>query len=90
MRKCDFENSNEESNGNISDEEENQLTKSGRKCDKENLKKGKKTLMKRKTLEDVSVGQKVRSINTTRKRGDGHPHQKIQNVLLIIKNKRGE
>ena len=30
-------------------------------------KKGEKTLMKRKTLENVSVGQKVRLINTTRK-----------------------
>ena len=41
---------------------------SGRKGDDENLKeKGKKVLMKRNTLEDVSVGQKVQSINTTRK-----------------------
>ena len=41
---------------------------SGRKGDDENLKeKGKKKLMKRKTLEYVSVGQKFRSINTTRK-----------------------
>ena len=41
---------------------------SGRKGDDENLnEKEKKTLMKRKTLEDLSVGQKVRSINTTRK-----------------------
>ena len=68
MRKGDFEHSNEESNGNSSDEEQNQLPMSGRKGDDENLKeKGKKELMKRKTLEDVSVGQKVRSINTTRK-----------------------
>ena len=62
----------------------------GRKGDAENLnEKEKKTLMKRKTLEDVSVGQKVWSINTTRKWGDGHPRQKIQNDLLINK-KRGE
>ena len=68
MRKGDFEHSNEESNGNSSDEEENQLPVSGRKSDDENLnEKEKKTLMKRKTLEDASVGQKVRSINTTRK-----------------------
>ena len=38
MRKGDFEHSNEESNGNSSDEEENQLTMSGRKGDDENLK----------------------------------------------------
>ena len=67
-RKGDFEHSNEESNGNSSDEEENQLPMSGRKVyDKILNEKRKKTLMKRKTLEDVSVGQKVRSINTTRK-----------------------
>ena len=40
----------------------------GRKGDAENLnEKGKKTIMKRNTLEDVSVGQKVRLINTMRK-----------------------
>ena len=38
MRKGDFEHSNEESNGNCSDEEENQLPMSGRKGDDENLK----------------------------------------------------
>ena len=37
MRKGDFEHSNEESNGNSSDEEENQLPMSGRKGDAENL-----------------------------------------------------
>ena len=37
MRKGDFEHSNEESNGNSSDEEENQLPKCGRKFDAENL-----------------------------------------------------
>ena len=63
IRKGDFEHSNEESNGNSSDEEENQLHMSGRKGDDENL-NGKKTSMKRKTLEDVSVEQKFRSINT--------------------------
>ena len=67
MRKGDFENSNEESNGNSSNEEENQLPVSGRKGDDENLKEKEKKLMKRKTLEDVSVGQKFRSINTKRK-----------------------
>ena len=67
MRKGDFEHSNEESNGNSSDEEENQLPMSGRKGDDEHLRGKEKTLMKMKTLEDVSVGQKVRSINTTRK-----------------------
>ena len=68
MRKGDFEHSNEESNVNSSDEEENQLPMSGRKGDDENLKeKEKKILMKRKTLEDVIIGQNVRSINTTRK-----------------------
>ena len=37
MRKGDFEHSNEESNGNSSDEEENQLPMSGRKGDAESL-----------------------------------------------------
>ena len=37
MRKGDLEHSNEESNGNISDEEENQLPMCGRKGDAENL-----------------------------------------------------
>ena len=37
MRKGDFEHSNEESNGNSSNEEENQLPKCGRKGHAENL-----------------------------------------------------
>ena len=37
MRKGDFEHWNEESNGNSSDEEENQSPMSGRKSDAENL-----------------------------------------------------
>ena len=37
MWKGDFEHSNEESNGNSSDEEENQLPMCGRKGDAENL-----------------------------------------------------
>ena len=44
-RKGDFEHSNEESNGNSSDEGENQLPKCGRKGDTENLNdKKKKTI----------------------------------------------
>ena len=43
-----------------------------------------------KTLEDVSVGLKVWLISTTRKWGDGHTHQKVQNVLLIIKKTKEE
>ena len=59
-RKGDFEHSNEESNGNSSDEEDNQLPMCGRKGDAENLnEKGKKKLTMRKTFEDISVGQKV-------------------------------
>ena len=42
MRKGDFEHSNEESNGNSTDEEENQLPKCGRKGDAENLNEKKK------------------------------------------------
>ena len=38
MRKGDFEHSNKESNGNSSDEEENQLPMCGRKGDAVNLK----------------------------------------------------
>ena len=37
MRKDDLEHSNEKSNGNSSDEEENQLPKCGRKGEAENL-----------------------------------------------------
>ena len=37
MTKGDFEHSNKESNGNSSDEEENQLPNCGRKGDAENL-----------------------------------------------------
>ena len=66
MRKDDFEHSNGESNVNSSDEEENKLPMCGRKGDAENLNE-KKTLMKRKTLEYVSVGKKVQLINTMRK-----------------------
>ena len=63
-----FEHSNEESNGNMSDEEENQLPKCGRKGDAKNLiDKKRKTLMKRKRLEYVRLGEKVELINTMRK-----------------------
>ena len=44
-RKCDFEYSNKESNGNSSDEEENQLPKCGGKGDAENLNGEKKKNM---------------------------------------------
>ena len=67
MRKGDFEHSNEESNGNSSNEEQNQLPMCGRKGDAEKLNEKEKKLMKRNTLEDVSVGQKLGLINTTRK-----------------------
>ena len=68
MRKGGFEHSNEESNGNSSDEEEKQVPMCGRKGDAENLnEKKRKILMKRKRLEYVSVGEKVELINTMRK-----------------------
>ena len=67
LRIGDFEHSNEGSNGNSSDEEKNQLPMSGRKGDDEILNEKKKQLMKRKILEYVSVGQKVRLINIIRK-----------------------
>ena len=38
MKKGDFEHSSEESTGNSSDEEENQLPMYGGKCDDKNLK----------------------------------------------------
>ena len=66
-RKGDFEHSNEESNGNSSYEEDNQLPMCGRKGDAEILNETEETLMKRDTLEDVSVGQKFQLINTMRK-----------------------
>ena len=50
MRKGDFEHSNEESNGNSSDEEENQLPMSGRKGDDENLKKKEKNINEEKDI----------------------------------------
>ena len=49
MRKGDIEHSNEESNGNSSDEEENQLSKCGRKGDAENLNE-KKNINKEKDI----------------------------------------
>ena len=67
-RKGNFDPTNKESNGKSSDEERNQLPKCGRKGDAENLdEKKRKTLMKRKRLEYVSVGEKVELINTMRK-----------------------
>ena len=67
-RKGDFDPTNEESNGNSSDEEDNQLPKCARKGDAETLNdKKRKTLMNRKTLEYVSVGEKVQLINTMKK-----------------------
>ena len=46
----------------------NKLPKCGRKGDAENLmEKKRKTLMKRKRLEYISVGEKVELINTMRK-----------------------
>ena len=67
-RKGGFDNSNKESNGNSSDEEENQLPKCGKKGDAENLnEKKRKTLMNRKGLEYVSVGEKVELIKLMRK-----------------------
>ena len=44
LRKCDFEHSNEESNGNSSDEEENQLPMCGRKGDAEILNEKEKNI----------------------------------------------
>ena len=67
MRKGDYKHSNEQSNGSINNEEENQLSMYVRKDDAEKLnEKGEKTLMKRKTLEYASVGEKVELINTMR------------------------
>ena len=59
MRNGDFEHSNKESNGNSRNEEENQLPMCGRKGNAEILNEKETKLMKRKTLEYVSVGQKV-------------------------------
>ena len=57
--KGDFEYTNKESNGKSSDEEENKLPKCGGKGDIENLNGEKrKTIMKRKRSEYVSVGEK--------------------------------
>ena len=50
MRKGYFEHSNEESNGNSSDEEENQLPMSGRKGDDENLKEKEKKINEEKDI----------------------------------------
>ena len=68
IRKGGFENTNEESNGKSSDREENQFPKCGRKGDAENLNEKKiKTVMKRKRLKYVIVGEKVELIHTMRK-----------------------
>ena len=62
-RKGDFEHTNEESNGKISEEEEIKLPKCGRKGDDKNLNdKKRKALVKSKILEYVSVGEKVEMI----------------------------
>ena len=67
-KNSDFEHTNEESNGKSSEEEDIKLPKCGRKGDAENLnEKKRKTLVKRKRLENVSVGEKVELINSMRK-----------------------
>ena len=53
MRKGDFEHSNKESSGNSSDEEENQLPMSGRKCDAENLNEKEE----KNTTEEEDIGR---------------------------------
>ena len=66
--KGDFEPTKEESNGKSSDKEENQLPKRGRKGDAENLnEKKRKTLVKRKRIGYLSIGEKFELINTMRK-----------------------
>ena len=60
IRKGDFEHSNEKSNGNSSDEEENQLPMSGRKGDDENLKEKEN----KKINEEKDIGRrKCRTIS---------------------------
>ena len=88
MRKGDFEHSSEESNGNSSDEEENQLPKFGRKGDAENLNKKEKNIN-----EEEYIGRrKCRTKSPIDKyneevRGSTYS-SKIQNVLLIIKKRK--
>ena len=67
MRKGDLEHSNEESNGNNSDEEENQLTMCGRKGDTENLNEKEKNINEEEDTGKRKCRKKVRLINTMRK-----------------------
>ena len=80
--KGDFEHSNEESNGNSSDEEDNQLPIFGRKDYAKILNGKEKNINEEEYIGKRKCRTKVRLINTMRKLGDGHTHQKIQNVLL--------
>ena len=67
-RKCHFQHTSEESNGKGIEEEKIKLPKCGRKGDIKHLnEKKRKTLVKRKILESVSVGGKVELINSMRK-----------------------
>ena len=58
MRKGDFEHSNEESNGNSSDEEENQLPMSGRKGEAENINE-KKNIIEQEYIGRRKCGTKI-------------------------------
>ena len=89
MRKGDFEHSNKESYGNISNEEENQLPMCGRKGDAESLnEKGKKV------NEEEYIGNfKCSTKSSIDKYNEGVrgwiSSSKIQNVLLIQKKRKG-
>ena len=67
--KDDFEHTSKESDGKSSEEEEEiKSPKYGRKGDAETLnEKKRKTLVKRKRLEYISVGEKIELINSMRK-----------------------
>ena len=66
MRKGDFEHSNKESNGNSSDEEENQLPKCGRKGDSKNVNE-KKNINEEEDIGRRKCRTKIRLINTMKK-----------------------
>ena len=88
MRKGDFEHSNEESNGNSSDEEENQLPMCGRKGDAENLNGKEKNINEEEYIGRRKCGTKI-PIDKYNEEVRGWTYSlKIYNFLLIIKKQK--
>ena len=82
IRKGDFEHSNVESNGNSSDEEENQLPMSGRKGDAENLIDKEKNNMNEE--EDIGICKCRTKSPIDKYNEDFFPTLTSSNVFLFI------